>query len=1058
MSVLVATVLETPPRPSELRPDVPDEVDDLIMAMLAKAPVDRPAGAEVVRTRIAHARASAERGAPSRRAVQSRERRLFSVVLVRSGNTALSPASVRTIADRHGGTTEALLEGTMVVAWAHVREASEQAVRAARSALAIQSFAPDALVAVATTRGALDAHAAFAFDPLLASSASATSSPGPRTVPVDEVTATLLESRFDVAHFGEAFSLGAERSAETEGRTLLGKHSPFVGRDRELARLVATFDECIGEPIARKVFVTGEAGIGKTRLRHELLRAIAGSSPEAQVWVGRGDPTSAGSAFALLVSALFQSAGILSTDPPDAKRERLLARVARPLGAAGRSVRDIQRVAAFVGEAAALPAADPLSDEIGAARRDPSVMADQVARAWAELIAAETAAHPLVIVLEDLHWGDRASVRTLTATLASLERTPLFLIGFARPEARAQFPELTTAQGAEEVGLRPLSPRAGGDLVRRVLGDPPAETVARLVDLANGNPFFLEELIRATSEGRSDTLPETVLAVLDARLAQLDASARRLLRAASVFGGVFWRGAAAKLLGDDVPLAEIDRRLEEFTWSELVTPQNASRIEGEREYRFRHALVREAAYATLTDDDARRGHAAAGAWLADHGVHDARTLAFHFHRGEKLARAAESYERAAEQALDAGDSELARELAGLGLEVARAAPDATNLGELLVLEAEARVRLVEYAQAAPLASEALERLERGGAKWFAAERLVALSAAALGKWDVFRAALDAVRGSAPAEGAADEKQKVTYTFLSQLWFKGDYATWEELIRDAEQAAPTAPALRARLHRERARAASRSGDLAAEAELLQGALELATAAGDHRYAASLTWTLADTYMDVGMPKEAERLLREIQERTSSQRDFNAMAVHVLLARAHLEQGQFEAAHRFATLALGRCRAAGDRRLEGGCRIYLADALAGENDLPAAEVEARTALEVFPAAAPLAPRGEATLARILLASGRPEEAREVAARALSAVEERDWIEEGEALIRIVDVDAKLACGDLEAARVAHDRARARLLERASRIGDARYRETFLHGIRENARTMRLTIAAG
>src|SRR5262249_45298336 len=186
------------------------------------------------------------------------------------------------------------------------------------------------------------------------------------------------------------------------------------------------------------------------------------------------------------------------------------------------------------------------------------------------------------------------------------------------------------------------SRKAGARLVRQVLGERVgAETVERLVTHADGNAFYLEELIRATVEGRQGALPETVLSMLQGRLLALDAAARRVLRAASVFGETCWRGGVEALLGGG--LAEQLEQLEQLEW---IYRRQGSRFQGERELYFRHALVREAAYGMLTDDDRALGHRLAGAWLEQVAEPSAAPIGEHFERGGQAARAARGRPRA----------------------------------------------------------------------------------------------------------------------------------------------------------------------------------------------------------------------------------------------------------------------------------------------------------------------------------------------------------------------------------------------------------------------------
>src|SRR5262249_35770544 len=147
-----------------------------------------------------------------------------------------------------------------------------------------------------------------------------------------------------------------------------------------------------------------------------------------------------------------------------------------------------------------------------------------------------------------------------------------------------------------------------------------------------GNAFFLEELIRAVAEGaRGDALPPTVLAMVQARLEELEPGARRVLRAASVFGDVFWRGGVRALVGEDD--ADLDAWIEHLVAHEVVARRLPSQLRDEQELAFRHALWREAAYATLTEADRRLGHLLAARWLRAAAAPAPLVLAEHFDRG-----------------------------------------------------------------------------------------------------------------------------------------------------------------------------------------------------------------------------------------------------------------------------------------------------------------------------------------------------------------------------------------------------------------------------------------
>src|SRR5262249_1266065 len=224
---------------------------------------------------------------------------------------------------------------------------------------------------------------------------------------------------------------------------------------------------------------------------------------------------------------------------------------------------DRDRVAAFLGELAGRPmpddngAAGAASAALRVARQDAQLMSEQMRRAWLDFLHAETSAHPVLLVLEDLHWGDFGTVRFIDAALRDLGKQPWMVLALARAEAFEICPNLRAdRKNVQELRLKELGRKAGERLVRQVLGDTVSDdTVERLVKQSDGNAFYLEELIRAVAQGKDRALPETVLAMVETRLARLPLDARRGLRAASVFGELCWDGAVATLLDWLMPAA-----------------------------------------------------------------------------------------------------------------------------------------------------------------------------------------------------------------------------------------------------------------------------------------------------------------------------------------------------------------------------------------------------------------------------------------------------------------------------------------------------------------------
>ena len=342
--------------------------------------------------------------------------------------------------------------------------------------------------------------------------------------------------------------LCGERALMQGARTLLGRPTSCVGRDWELGALAGILDDCIEEPEARVVVVTAAAGMGKSRLGAEFVSRVQQRGEEVAIWVGRGDSLRAGSTLDLLAQALRGALGIHGGEPLPERRDKIRVRVAEhvPIG-------EQKRVTEFLGElvGAPFPGDGEGGAALRAARQDAQLMSEQMRKAWMDFLEAETSVHPVLLVLEDLHWGDFGTVRFIDTALRDRSEQPWMVLALARPEVYEVFPKLwAERQNVQEIRLKELGRKAGERLVRQVLGDSVGpETMERLVKQADGNAFYLEELIRAVAEGKDKALPETVLAMVETRLGRLAVEARRVLRAASVFGEVCWEGGVTVLLG-----------------------------------------------------------------------------------------------------------------------------------------------------------------------------------------------------------------------------------------------------------------------------------------------------------------------------------------------------------------------------------------------------------------------------------------------------------------------------------------------------------------------------
>ncbi|WP_437653043.1 protein kinase domain-containing protein [Sorangium sp. So ce1182] len=1084
MAVLAKILLDEVPRAGALRPGIPPALDALCARLLAKSPDVRPRdGAEVAEALAAMGLSpspslpapSPPAAAVSPLALTREERRVLSVALMgppprpalRPGSAdaptqiAVASPDLRRGIEALGGYLELLADGSILVTLVEGGVATDQAAQAARCALALRTAAGERPLALATGRAEVtgrlpagdlvDRAARMLAQPAPAACAAPATGRG-APIAIDEVTAGLLDARFEVVETEMGLWLQGEEALAKGARKLLGKPTACVGRDWEIASLEGLLAGCIEESRASAVLVTAPAGVGKSRLAYEIARRARLRDEPVAVWIGRGDPLRKGAALGMLRQAMLDACGIRAGEPLEVRREALRAWVAARVRDG-----DARRVAEFLGELLDTPFPDEESPPLRAARNDARLMGDQLRRAWLDVVGAASAAQPLLLVLEDLHWGDLPTVQFINDALRQLEDRPWLVLALARPEVHELFPGLWAGRDLHEIRLKELSPRASARLVRQVLGDEvSAETLARLVAQADGNAFYLEELIRVTVEGRGETLPETVLAMVQSRLERLDGAARQALRAASVLGRVFWRGAVEALLGGPggVPgLAEHLDRLERLEW---ISAREDARFQGEREFVFRHALVREAAYGMLTAQDRALGHRLAGEWLERAAEPSAAVIAEHFDRGGEPLRAAACYQRAAAQALAANDlvavlswTERALDL-GLGEE---------RRGEVFRLRAEAHYWRGELAEAARWASSAMEALPRRTAPWYATVREAALVMGRLGRHDHLVRLGGDLAGAWAAEPATGPL--VTASAATALFMTiggGLYAQAAPLQAHIDAVAERFrddPGVCAPVFHERGYRELYAGRYGVGRALFERAIAHHERAGNLRAACFVRMDLSFQEYLLGAYAEALALVR------AALADADRMGLDLAVAWSNLGPplhriGAIEEAHEAVAKAISISEAQGDPRLAGLSRAYRASFLHRAGELAEAEAEARQALERLELVKPMLVFARATLARVLLARGRAPEALAEARAALALLASLGKVEEGEPLARLVLAEALFATGDLPAARAAIAHARAVLLEAAARLDDAGRRESFLGRVEENARTLELARA--
>ena len=568
------------------------------------------------------------------------------------------------------------------------------------------------------------------------------------TTVVSEAAASLLERRFALTPIGaltshvvpgRVYRLGHERRGLGFGQ----RPARFVGRDQDLQLLLSRLAAAT-RGRGQVVGIVGEAGIGKSRLVFELRQRLRGE----EVTYLRGRCLSYGSAvpYLPLVDILRHAFRITEADGPERVRERVHA-----------GLRELEiepdEAAPFLlrlfGVREGAERLEMLSDEVMRAR---------TLDAFRQLILKGGRRRPIIFVVEDLHWVDKASEDCLTFLVEHLAASPILFLAIYRPGYR---PPWMDKSYATQIALQPLSHQESLELVRSVLPSSPLpERLTRLIlDKAEGNPFFLEEMSRAVAEQGnlqpSQAVPDTIQELLQARIDRLPAESRRLLQTASLLRREFSQQLLAAIW--EGPL---EPHLDELTRLELLYERGRP---GGPVYVFKHALIQEVAYASLPESGRRALHAAAGRALET--LYGGRleeaydSLAYHYSKTDDSAKAVEYLTRSAERAARS----YAHEEAVHGLQEAVAhvgrLPEAerdARLFDLLLRQGFSLTALGRVQEVLDLLLPHQERIDRLGDRALAGRYyfLVGRTYSFLGQYE--RAAQNAERAIAEARQCDDE--------------------------------------------------------------------------------------------------------------------------------------------------------------------------------------------------------------------------------------------------------------------------------------------------------------
>jgi class 3 adenylate cyclase len=467
--------------------------------------------------------------------------------------------------------------------------------------------------------------------------------------------------------------------------------SPFTGRDRELAELRRAL-EVVLDGEGQVVGLAGDPGLGKSRLALEFCRVAA---DDAAVLEGHCQSYGASIAYLPLFELVRNGCGIAADDPPDLAGTKIELKI--------KALELDVSLAHYLRHAFGLPGGDP-----GLAGLDPLAIRARTFDALRQLLVARAARRPLIMLVEDLHWIDQTSQDFLAEFTSELPSVPIMLLATYRS---GYSPPWIGKSYTSQLALRPLSEEASETIVASILagGDRGAAAIA---ERGEGNPFFLEELARASRDQPTGAagvaVPETVQQVLAARIDRLPADHKSAIQLAAVLGREFSLDLAEEVWDGDAPL---EAQLQELKGLEFLRERHGV---PERIFLFRHALTREVAYDSMLEARRKELHGRAGASLehsqAGHGFERCELLAYHYSRSADPARAIPYLTVAGERAKGRYANEEAIRLHKEALSIVRGQAAGTDRDsqELAILEALAAPLTARYGYASPELQQTLE--------------------------------------------------------------------------------------------------------------------------------------------------------------------------------------------------------------------------------------------------------------------------------------------------------------------------------------------------------------
>jgi serine/threonine protein kinase len=1056
---LMARLVTTPaPRLSELLLDVPPRLDDVIARMLSSDPEDRPASALDVAHDLEALRDEGLEGlAPQTepqvdRAGSSGTRLVTTLVALHVARGEARTWELEKL--REQGADALPLGDDSIVAHLGVQRAyGDEGARALEMALSLA--VRGARVGVATGRMRLDRTRSAG--EVVDHAAALAREAGAGGLFADATTADLARGRFQF----KMLPRGIAQVIGLQVRRDPAATAPFVGRDAELISTIGAYDRCVEDVTPVLVTVSGPPGIGKSRLGREFISRLTGG-PRARPRAGftPDDEAVARHRAPRLMHVRCESYG--RGQALGVATDALRALLGLPKGAsldqAEQAVAERKLHNQDGGLIARLLANQPFPAGI-----DPRGARDALYLSMTELMLGAASSEPCAMLIEDAQWSDPESIAWVDHLLGRASGKPMFVMLLMRPQFWRGQGQRFVGRDHVRVELRPIARRATREIARAMIGAAATDTMLdQVAQQAAGSPLFAEELARVIASGKDVGTAPTIEAAIQVSMDALEEATRDAVVRASVFGMSLWDAGLSALGVGDPEMA-----LRKLVGAELLVEHAGSRFAGTREYLFKHALVRDVAYASAGEALKKDLHAGAARWLNSMGE-DAATVAQHFDLGGRHEEAADHWEVAARRALATNSLREAVFMADRALTFAEGKP--TAFARAVLLD-EAHSRLDARASERDTAIRAMSEnvFDEASELKTAGARARYDDACASGS-DI-EERLTRVRDRARELDLVDEEARCSAALAHRHAFAADLAKAEReaahLLDLAERgqivwAGVDAWQVLAVVHQTR-------GELAAALSARRSAAKAARAAGLQEREAILTMNVGFALTTIGAWEEA---LSEIQAGYAKAQEIgSAGAVRhgqmVLLcwaatygadARldAQLAEPRANADEAAAGTWVVRDRATLGVLFYRGCELLRGDSAS----LPKARALLKTAAEAYRSTEN---RDVLTVALGFWAEaerrfGHPEQAVEIAAEAARLVEAGAPSLLNEAQIYLSLHDACVDLGDLQGARNAMERGIAPLMRRLKGLEGTPYARSFLLGLPHNSALLAAAEAYG